>query len=529
MVWHIFRKDWKLLWQFALALAVALVQVVTIVVLFERGHFAENRFFLSLLDLLEIMVYVGAGCLIAAVVHQDAIPGVRQDWLARPIKRRDLLLAKVVFVLLAVQVPLLVAGLVEGLADGFGFTASLGAAVSENLNFLFGFSIPILAFVSLTKNLTESIAAGLGVFAAIMGFGLVLAGVYGGNPLGGTNNSGIQWIPETTRYLIYLAGAICILGLQYFRRKTLASRYAVAGVVLACVTTVLVPWEPVFALQEKFSAQPGLGHDLAIAFQPALGRFQAPSHVDLQQNLKKIIRDARRDDATLYIPLRITGLPGDSILKLDRSVARVVGANGRAEALSIPNELGDDLEVWNEGSKTESLTHQPIRMRGSLYDRLKNESVRLEIDDSFTLMVLSAAHAIPALNGDQRMPETGWCKTRLNESATAVELRCLEAGKPSSHCASLFLENPTTGARNPARSGCGSDYQPYFGQYEPIDIVSRVGANLPFHDPSGLAKYPVDGSQMAQARAVIRLYKAQDHFTRQFVVPDIRLSDWLPR
>ena len=527
MVWHIFRKDWRLLWHFALAVAV--MEVAAVTVLFERGHFDENRLFSSLLQFLQISVYVGAGCLIAALVHQDAIPGVRQDWLVRPIKRRDLLLAKLLFVLLAIHVPLLIADLSEGVTNGFPFTVSFAAAASENLHLLVGFSIPILALVSLTRNLTEAITVGIAVFAGFMGLGIIISGLLG-NGAGATNNSGIEWIPEAGRYLISLIGAICILGFQYFRRKTVPSRYVFGAMVFLCIMTALVPWEAAFALQERFAAQPGLGGPVVIRFEPSLGPSQPASHVDLQPNLNKIIREARTAAITAYIPLHITGLPGDSILKLDRSIARVVTSNGTAETLSVPNELGDDLEVHNDGSgKTERRTHQPVRMRGSVYDRVKDEPVRLEIDYSFTLMKLSSANAIPAVGGDQRMAGTGWCKTRLNESATAVEIRCLDAGRRPLDCASLFLENPVTGARNPARGGCGPDYQPYFGQYQPIDIMSRFGVSLPFHDMSGLAKYPVDGSQLTRARAVIRLYRAQDHFTRRLVIPEIRLGNWMPR
>lgn len=32
--------------------------------------------------------------------------------------------------------------------------------------------------------------------------------------------------------------------------------------------------------------------------------------------------------------------------------------------------------------------------------------------------------------------------------------------------------------------------------------------------------------ELPESRAVIRVYQAQDHFTRELVVPQIRLSDW---
>jgi hypothetical protein len=111
----------------------------------------------------------------------------------------------------------------------------------------------------------------------------------------------------------------------------------------------------------------------------------------------------------------------------------------------------------------------------------------------------------------------------MNEAGTAVELRCIEPGK-GPICGTVVLENVSTGAQNPPRSSCRSDYGPFSDQLP--DNLTRFGANLPFRDPSGLAKFPVDGSQLPQSRVVIRMYGPEDHFTRSLVIPRIKLSDW---
>jgi hypothetical protein len=59
------------------------------------------------------MSFLGGAFCIAAVVQLDAIPGVRQDWLVRPLERRNLLLAKLLFVVLAVLLPILATDLIE--------------------------------------------------------------------------------------------------------------------------------------------------------------------------------------------------------------------------------------------------------------------------------------------------------------------------------------------------------------------------------------------------------------------------------
>jgi hypothetical protein len=54
--------------------------------------------------------------------------------------------------------------------------------------------------------------------------------------------------------------------------------------------------------------------------------------------------------------------------------------------------------------------------------------------------------------------------------------------------------------------------------------MSHFGAGIKFQDLQQLAKYPVDGSQLANARVSLRSYEPAAHFTRHLVIPDIRLA-----
>lgn len=81
-----------------------------------------------------------------------------------------------------------------------------------------------------------------------------------------------------------------------------------------------------------------------------------------------------------------------------------------------------------------------------------------------------------------------------------------------------FLENPHTGRRNGEEFSCAVDYGCPFDQ-----------SRLSFEDPVGHFHYAVDGSQLPDARVRIRVYRPEAHFTRQVVIPDIRLGDWTPQ
>ena len=57
-------------------------------------------------DVLKLQKEQVSDSLIVLAIHQEAIPSITQDWLVRPIKRSDLLLAKVLPVVLVIHAPM---------------------------------------------------------------------------------------------------------------------------------------------------------------------------------------------------------------------------------------------------------------------------------------------------------------------------------------------------------------------------------------------------------------------------------------
>src|ERR1700726_2390317 len=167
MVRHILKKDWNLLWPLVAALAV--LQGLLAFARFTAGKFLDGLPTVpgSLLELL------AAATVTTLVVHQDPIPGIRQDWLVRPIARRDLFLAKLLFVVVFVQGPWWATDLLQGLANGFPFGQSAAAATACAAWVLLTVSLPVLAFAALTASMTEAFVASLGVFAVVIAFLIV--------------------------------------------------------------------------------------------------------------------------------------------------------------------------------------------------------------------------------------------------------------------------------------------------------------------------------------------------------------------
>jgi ABC-type transport system involved in multi-copper enzyme maturation permease subunit len=519
MIWHIFKKDWKLTWP--LVLGVALINLLAHLTQYKIGHFGGNPALGPLLHLLLWSQLLGSILVIAAIVHQDPTPGVRQDWLVRPIKRSDLLLEKLIFVLLLVQGPMLATDILRALLEGFSFDQSLAASFSRALFLLFTLYLPALAFASLTANFTEAIVAGVIAFLGGASFGLLANTLVfrGQQPQLWVEWSGLAWINESERGLLALTVGVTILGLQYFRRNTLLSRWLFGGGVLLWVATLTTPWQPAFAVQERLSPNRGTASSLEMTFDPSAGKLASIIGTKLDER-----RLPSRDsgDVLVGLPLDVTGWPSDTMLKADRSDVRIMGEDGKWLTVGA----GEDLELGNdESGGSEKSVHHVIKIPAAVYERLKDTSVQMEISYSLTLMGLSHSFAIPALRGDERITDVGWCKTRVNDARTSIQLSCLRPGL-GPNCASVFLENTSSGQRNPVRAACTPNYSPWLDTIAG-DAVIRMGMTAPFRDASGLAHFPVDGSQLPDARMVARLYSPVGHFSRRVLISSIRLSDWV--
>src|SRR5437016_5747331 len=150
MVRHILRKDVVLLWPFVAAFAI--LYGLTAIARFTAGRFL-NGFPGTPLSFLVLLL---SASLITLAVQQDPIPGVRQDWLVRPIRRRDVFLAKLLFAVLFVQGPIFVIDFLQGIANGFPAGQTAAAAIACAAWILLTVTLPVLAFAALAATMTET-------------------------------------------------------------------------------------------------------------------------------------------------------------------------------------------------------------------------------------------------------------------------------------------------------------------------------------------------------------------------------------
>ena len=72
MIWHIFKKDWKLVWPFVLI--VSAVHWIGAAIVYKLG---EDPMLGLLAEQLPALALFASMFLIGAIVHVDAIPGAR--------------------------------------------------------------------------------------------------------------------------------------------------------------------------------------------------------------------------------------------------------------------------------------------------------------------------------------------------------------------------------------------------------------------------------------------------------------------
>jgi hypothetical protein len=200
--------------------------------------------------------------------------------------------------------------------------------------------------------------------------------------------------------------------------------------------------------------------------------------------------------------MRETGVAGNQILVIDRMSPRIAGPGGKE------TNLGDD-----RGSRfIEHLGHELVWVPEDIYDRLKDQPLTLEIEYSLTLLEAGPANSIAAEGGDRWIEGVGRCATRAGARGALVELGCLSPGNMP--CFTFSVESSGTDSQPAQSNGCNSDYAPY-AEHVNGDSISRFARELPFLGP-----------RMKDAQVVFTAYHPVTHFTRQVVIPNIRMKDW---
>jgi hypothetical protein len=529
MFFHILKKDWKLLWP--MVALVTAIQIGFDWAVFSSGLFGDNAAAAALLRPLTLTWFIGIAALAAAVVYQDPVPGVDQDWLIRPLSRTQLLLAKLAFLALSVSLPMVILNLAHALAMGFPLLPSLNTVLAKDLFVFACFIVPVTALAAATRNMTELIVAGAAL-VVIFAVSLSASSLLFGADWCPTCNTGMSWLQHLLQHVGVTCGAGAMLALQYYGRRSGVSRaLAIAGT--GALVFVQIPWNIAFSLEQSLSGRNGAAD--AISFEveegvsdpaAAIGGRAAGAgagggagaavpgdrrstqlllHGRVDQAVQSLRRRARADDSPVMVelPARLAGVPQDGLLLVDRFDVRLFDQNGRV--LYRGSNAGASAEVMRP-------EHPIIDIPGRAYEKSTVAASHLQVDYWLTLMNALAEHKIAALDGELRSADIGFCATMLDRNA--IMLRCKTIGHPP-FCYSATLYAPD-GRHDPEVLKCIPDYRRHVPEF--LNVLGFYGADLPLRDRYGIAHYAVDESELASSYVLLKIYRESEHFKRTLAV-----------
>jgi hypothetical protein len=504
MILHILKKDLRLLWPFVAGLTA--LNAITQWADYGWSVLGDGgRPVFGPLALIAWILFV------IVLVHQDVIPGTRQDWLTRPIKRRDLVAAKLLFVVGLLHAPLFVMMTIEVLAAGYSLADAVGGAFVRGLSILFLVSLPTLAVATVSRNVIEAII--VAIVVAFASQPVVALFVLTNGPCA-TCGSSLAWVGMAAVVVVIAVAALVVIALQYFKRG--ATSWARGALLLAAVAFVLaerVPWGAAFAVQRALTGAPAepasvvLSVDrgeFAAPLQPAVERaaiMAARARLIGEENAGSLEGNAFARSlagTTISLPLRIDGQRADTLLWIDRAELRLVDAGGRV----VYRSKGDELELR---AGTTGFVQTFFISADVLTPHARTE-LRAELDYWLTSLEENAAVTLPAAGGETRLPSGEQCASRPLRAANAITVSCLTINPPPA-CYTAGLEG-------------GADLLVCAPRYWPDALWGYLFWRF-------AVSVPVTAGARVDGEVRIATYKPLDHFTAQVVVPQLRLADWV--
>lgn len=539
MIWRVLKKDAYLLrWLVLVVLAVRLGQAV----MSFSGGIAPNMDDRSIEDFLETFVgYIASAVLIVMAVHQDGLIGSTQDWLVRPIDRRLLLLAKLLFALAAVLLPYFLVKFVIGVFHGFAIADTLlGAFVATMLAFAF-LVLPALMLGAVTRTLAQGMAIAIGALLTMVFLGM-LAQHFGA--AFAINQAPFRWQGTVLQALVVVVGAPAVLWLAYVRRNVLWARIGCGITFAAFLALYLIPFDAVFALQQAMEPNPKAADTIRIAYDPSVppSHFVATEHGFVSRDGKQIAPAMIVRGLSFVIgvgrnlPIRITGLPADAVVRVDYLGLRLVSADGRVLYRTaeknrfltwlLNEDDGQSFKLYNGGpGLAVRAFHQQFSLPPEVYHAIENVPLHVEVDYALSVLGRRATAVVPALFSSRTVAGLGICGSRIGSNVPdTIEIWCRRTSD-NAHCSLVTAEDTATGARNPLSDQCEPDYQPRL-----LAAAEKLAPAMPvifFAYPpyADKAHFPVSLAQISTTRLAIASYGPQAHVWRHVATPLLRLSD----
>ncbi|HNY41485.1 MAG TPA: hypothetical protein PKJ41_13885 [Bryobacteraceae bacterium] len=398
--------------------------------------------------LLTYLLPVAWWALIARLIYDEPLAVEQPFWVTRPYSRKSLLAAKVLFIVVFVNLPKLIGDALILLAYGFQIGPELGGLLWSQVLLMVLFALPVVALCVVTTGFVQ-------LLIAIFALGLAAAGW---NLAASELGANVPWLAlEWTRFccmgVVVAAAALAIIAWQYARRDTARSRLITGGaVLLVLLVYMFLPWTAAFALQSRLSSQAIDVSTIRIGFDEGL-----------KWGARALVNSG--GDVELQVPLRITGLTDQLILKPEGISATIEGPGGESWRADGPppshlRSVGDLISLHANVNSTfyQKVKDQPVRVRGSVYITLYGNPRRtiIPIEDRATFHPTAGVGVCSAVRSNRHVILT--CRSALKSRADLVTFEFIGkhrfvAGALPSSFRTISFASPISYSPFPAEAG----------------------------------------------------------------------------
>ena len=385
------------------------------------------------------LVVIALVVLAMSVFQLDSAASLTEDWLCRPVARRELLCAKLLLVLSVVYLPRAIGTFAADLGLGYTISEALLDAfmLQDKLSL---FLLPIFVFTAIV---TRTFVQGFGVIFAIF-IGVVVLPTPFLRPLGPLSPaireelyvSGLQWLATTPAKLVSLVLLAIGLWLVYWRRRVAAARVLFGATV--CVTVLLLalpmqplPWDTTFALQKTLvpatadTANITLRHPRACFVATRRAEFATdPVFVAAtrgggeRQWDPEALRNVGPDSVAFVTLIEPRNLPQDWRVKLNYVQAQYSSGGETLYSLRPANYItdkGGGGALWHAWMLPETAVQ-----------RLQGMQPRLELKYSLALLK-PRDFRLPADGQRHEVPGLGYCSAEVDEPGNHIVVDCFSS------------------------------------------------------------------------------------------------------
>ncbi|PCJ27462.1 MAG: hypothetical protein COA96_02895 [SAR86 cluster bacterium] len=395
--------------------------------------------------------------LMVSVLQQDPAASLNHDWLTRPIARRDWLLAKLLFLMLTICIPVVLSRFLINLSSGYDFGLSMSYALGiEKLPGV----LPIPLFFAIAL-LTPSLRKAIFLVMLVLFVFLIPAWSATrpllekiGINLGSAEFTGMGWVQSMPMLAAGISGSLLIYWFFYCRRDVRRAYFVFCASIAIFFFTVFPPsslynWNKAIALHEfMYNGKDESLEDALVlkftqaCFPAAIGGNNANSGQNDLVLAQAFWFDKLRNMSDAGgLTFATTVRARNSLVSWHQSITRnsELPIDWRIDHLySKARYSADSLneDVILRRSPTAVNRYAPMDSTQTDYWLIPPELVNVLANDSSTRLTIEYDMAILSpkpyelkTDGNRYdFPELGSCKAEIDENANSIEVECVKAG-----------------------------------------------------------------------------------------------------